>query len=90
MGLIAKLKANPFRVALSSLLLSNFCSLENRPDPLILLDRSLMETWLNLYVPDDAVSMEELIILRLDRSSGVYITTGNNNCCNSWCRATDR
>lgn len=43
---------------------------------------SLMETWLNLYVPDDAVSMKELIILRLDRSSRVCIDI-NNNWCNS-------
>ncbi len=77
-GLTAKLKANPCRTPLPSILLANVRSVENKLDYLKL-DLTtkqemrdcctiiLTETWLNPSVSDDAVSIEGLTIFRSDR-----------------------
>lgn len=102
-GLTAKPKANPCRAPLPSVLLANVCSLESKLDYLQLdptikqemIDSCvwiLSEMWVNLDVPDDAVSLPGLTTFRLDRSQalsgkshsgGLYINTNNK-----WCNNT--
>ena len=96
----AKLKAKPFRLSLPSILLANVRSIENTLDYLKL-DLStkreirdccvliFTETWLNLSIPDVAISLEGLTTLRADRS---YALTGKSRgggvsiyTKNSWC-----
>ncbi len=99
-GLVAKLKANPFKWPLPSILLANVRSLENKLDYLNL-DLStkpeirdccvliFTETWLNSSVPDVAISLEGLTTLRADRSCALTDKSRAGGVCvytnNSWC-----
>ena len=78
-GASAKLKANPCRTPLPSILLANVRSLENKLDYLRLdltTKREVRdccaliftETWLNDSVTEYAISMEGLTTFRADRS----------------------
>ncbi len=70
-GIRARLRANPTRPALPTLMLSNVCSLENKLD-LIQLSRSTQheardccvfvftETWLNDNIPDSTIQLNRL------------------------------
>ncbi len=83
-GIRARLRANPTRPALPTLMLSNVRSLENKLD-LIQLSRSTQheardccvfvftETWLNDNIPDSAIQLNRLTCCRSDRD-----TTGNS------------
>ncbi|KAK0151949.1 hypothetical protein N1851_006689 [Merluccius polli] len=84
-GTRAKLKANPYRAPLPSILLANVRSLENKLDylRLELTTRKeigdccvliFTETWLNADVPDSAIDMEGLTTFRADRSSALSDT----------------
>lgn len=99
-GLTVKLKANPCRTPLPSILLANVRSLKNKVDYLKLdltTNREmrdccviiLTETWLNSSIPDDAVSMEGLTTFRSDRSCTLSGKTRGGGVCiynnNSWC-----
>ncbi len=77
-GIRARLRANPTRPALPTLMLSNVRSLENKLD-LIQLTRSIQheardccvfvftETWLNNNIPDSAIQLNKLTCYRADR-----------------------
>ncbi len=79
-GIRARLRANPTRPALPTLMLSNVCSLENKLD-LIQLSRSTQheardccvfvftETWLNDNIPDSAIQLNRLTCYRADRDT---------------------
>lgn len=69
-GLTAKLKANPFRAPLPSILLANVRSLESQLDYLKLDINTKNEIAASSYSPrrDDAVSLDGLTIFRADRS----------------------
>ncbi len=76
-GIRARLRANPTRPALPTLMLSNVRSLENKLD-LIQLSRSTQheardccvfvftETWLNDNIPDSAIQLNKLTCYRAD------------------------
>ncbi len=78
----ARLRANPTRPALPTLMLSNVRSLENKLD-LIQLSRSTQheardccvfvftETWLNDNIPDSAIQLNSLTCYRADRDSSL-------------------
>lgn len=99
-GLTAKLKANPCRTPLPSVLLANVRSLENKVDYLKL-DLTtnhevrdccviiLTETWLNSSISDEAVSMEGFTTFRSDRSCVLSGKTRGGGVCiynnNRWC-----
>lgn len=99
-GARAKLKANPYRAPLPSILLANVRSLENKLDylRLELTTRKeigeccvliFTETWLNADVPDSAIDMEGLTTFRADRSSVLSGKTRGGRVCmyvnNHWC-----
>ncbi len=79
-GIRARLRANPTRPALPTLMLSNVRSLENKLD-LIQLSRSTQheardccvfvftETWLNDNIPDSAIQLNRLTCYRADRDT---------------------
>ncbi len=79
-GMRARLRANPTRPALPTLMLSNVRSLENKLD-LIQLSRSTQheardccvfvftETWLNDNIPDSAIQLNKLTCCRSDRDT---------------------
>ena len=99
-GLTAKLRANPHRTPLPSILLSNVRSLEKQVDFMKLDLRTnretkdccamiLTETWLKPSVPDDAVALEGLTTFRLDRSCAVTGKSRGGGVCiytnTRWC-----
>ncbi len=81
-GIRARLRANPTRPAIPSLMLSNARPLENKLD-LIQLSRSTQhetrdccvfvftETWLNDNIPDSAIQLHGLNYCRVDRDSSL-------------------
>ncbi len=81
-GIQARLRANPTRLAVPTLMLSNIRSLENKLD-LIQLRRSTQheesdccvfvftETWLNDNIPDSAIQQHGLTSYREDRDSSL-------------------
>ncbi len=81
-GIRARLRANPTRPALLTLMLSNVRSLENKLD-LIQLSRSTQheardccvfvftETWLNDNIPDSAIQLNRLTCYRADRDTAL-------------------
>ncbi len=81
-GIRARLRANPTRPALPTLMLSNVRSLENKLD-LIQLSRSTQheardccvfvftETWLNDNIPDSAIQLNRLTCYRADRDTAL-------------------
>ncbi len=90
-GIRARLRANPTRPALPTLMLSNVRSLENKLD-LIQLSRSTQheardccvfvftETWLNNNIPDSAIQLHGLNCYRADRDSSLSGKTRGGGC----------
>ena len=79
-GIKARLKANPTRPAVPTVLLSNVRSLENKLDELRLLRGSrrvwrdcclfiFTESWLHVNIPDEAVQLEGTSLFRADRDA---------------------
>lgn len=103
-GLAAKLKANPFRSPLPSVLLASVRSLENKLD-YRKLDLStkretrdccvliLTETWLNSSVLDAAISLDGLATFKADRSCILTGKSRGGGVCiyikNNWCNNDD-
>ncbi len=99
-GIRARLRANPTRPALPTLMLSNVRSLENKLD-LIQLSRSTQheardccvfvftETWLNNNIPDSAIQLHGLNCYRADRDSSLSGKTRGGDLCvyinKEWC-----
>ncbi len=99
-GIRARLRANPTRTALPTLVLSNVRSLENKLD-LIQLSRSTQheardccvfvftETWLNDNIPDSAIQLHGLNCYRVDRDSSLSGKTRGGGLCvyinKEWC-----
>ncbi len=99
-GIRARLRANPTRPALPTLMLSNVCSLENKLD-VIQLSRSTQhearnccvfvftETWLNDNIPDSAIQQHGLTSYRADRDSSLSGKTRGGGLCvyinKEWC-----
>ncbi len=91
-GIRARLRANPTRPALPTLMLSNVRSLENKLD-LIQLSRSTQheardccvfiftETWLNDNIPDSAIQLNRLTCYRADRNSSLSGKTRGGGLC---------
>ncbi len=99
-GIRARLRANPTRPALPTLMLSNVRSLENKLD-LIQLSQSTQheardccvfvftETWLNNNIPDSAIQLHGLNCYRADRDSSLSGKTRGGGLCvyinKKWC-----
>ncbi len=99
-GIRARLRANPTRPALPTLMLSNVRSLENKLD-FFQLSRSTQheargccvfvftETWLNDNIPDSAIQQQGLISYRVDRDSSLSDKTHGGGLCvymnKDWC-----
>ncbi len=97
-GIRARLRANPTRPALPTLMLSNVRSLETKLD-LIQLSRSTQheardlfvftETWLNDNIPDSAIQLNRLTCYRTDRDSSLSGKTCRGGLCvyinKEWC-----
>ncbi len=99
-GIQARLRGNPTRPAIPSLMLSNVRSLENKLS-LIQLRRSTQyetrdccvfvftETWLNDNVPDSAIQLHGLTCCRADRDSSLSGKTRGGGLCvyinKEWC-----
>ncbi len=99
-GIRARLRANPTRPALPTLMLSNVCSLENKLD-LIQLSRSTQheardscvfvftKTWLNGNIPDFAIQLNRLTCYQADRDSSLSGKTRSGGLCvyinKEWC-----
>ncbi|KAI2646667.1 hypothetical protein H4Q32_027929 [Labeo rohita] len=99
-GIRARLRANPTRPALPTLMLSNVCSLENKLDS-FQLSRSTLhetrdcyvfvftETWLNNNIPDSAIQMHGLTCYRADRDTALSGKTRGGGLCvyinKGWC-----
>ncbi len=91
-GIRARLRDNPTRPALPTLMLSNVRSLENKLD-LIQLSRSTQheardccvfvftETWLNDNIPDSAIQLNRLTCYRADRDSSLSGKTRGGGLC---------
>ncbi|CAM4548541.1 unnamed protein product [Leuciscus chuanchicus] len=78
-GVVSRFRRRPYRPPLPALILSNVRSLKNKMDELLLLtqtDRNysdcsafcFTETWLDQWVPDEAVTPPGFTIFRADRS----------------------
>ncbi len=96
----ARLRGNPTRTAIPSLMLSNVRSLENKLE-LIQLSRSTQhetrdccvfvftETWLNDNIPDSAIQLHGLSCCRADRDSSLSGKTRRGSLCvyinKEWC-----
>ncbi|KAL0148751.1 hypothetical protein M9458_055929 [Cirrhinus mrigala] len=101
-GIRARLRANPTRPALPTLILSNVRSLENKLDE-IQLSRSteheardccvfvFTETWLNDKTPDSAIQLPGLTCCRADRDSSLSGKTRGGGLCvyinKEWCNS---
>ncbi len=99
-GIRARLRANPTRPALPTLMLSNVRSLENKLD-LIQLTRSTQheardccvfvftETWLNDNIPDSAIQLNKLTCYRADRDKTLSGKSRGGGLClyinKEWC-----
>ncbi len=99
----ARLRANPTRPALPTLMLSNVRSLENKLD-LIQLSRSTQheardccvfvftETWLNDNIPDSAIQLNRLTCYRSDRDTTLSGKSRGGGLCvyinKEWCNNT--
>ncbi len=102
-GIRARLRANPTRPALPTLMLSNVRSLENKLD-LIQLSRSTQqeardccvfvftETWLNDNIPDSAIQLNRLTCCRSDRDTTLSGKSRGGCLCvyinKEWCNNT--
>ncbi len=102
-GIRARLRANPTRPALPTLMLSNVRSLENKLD-LIQLSRSTQheardccvfvftETWLNENIPDSAIQLNRLTCYRSDRDTTLSGKSRGGGLCvyinKEWCNNT--
>ncbi len=102
-GIRARLRANPTRPALPTLMLSNVRSLENKLD-LIQLSRSTQheardccvfvftETWLNDNIPDSAIQLNKLTCCRSDRDTTLSGKSRGGGLCvyinKEWCNNT--
>ncbi len=102
-GIRARLRANPTRPALPTLILSNVHSLENKLD-LIQLSRSTQheakdccvfvftETWLNDNIPDSAIQLNRLTCCRSDRDTTLSGKSRGGGLCvyinKEWCNNT--
>ncbi len=102
-GIRARLRANPTRPALSTLMLSNVHSLENKLD-LIQISRSTQheardccvfvftETWLNDNIPDSAIQLNRLTCHRSDRDTTLSGKSRGGGLCvyinKEWCNNT--
>ncbi len=102
-GIRARLRANPTRPALPTLVLSNVRSLENKLD-LIQLSRSTQheakdccvfvftETWLNDNIPDSAIQLNRLTCCRSDRDTTLSGKSRGGGLCvyinKEWCNNT--
>ncbi len=102
-GIRARLRANPTRPALPTLMLSNVRSLENKLD-LIQLSRSTQheardccvfvftETWLNDNIPDSAIQLNGLTCCRSDRDTTLSGKSRGGGLCvyinKEWCNNT--
>ncbi len=102
-GIRARLRANPTRPALPTLMLSNVRSLENKLD-LIQLSRSTQheardccvfvftETWLNDNIPDSAFQLNRLTCCRSDRDTTLSGKSRGGGLCvyinKEWCNNT--
>ncbi len=102
-GIRARLRANPTRPALPTLMLSNVRSLENKLD-LIQLSRSTQheardccvfvftETWLNDNIPDSAIQLNRLTCCRSDRDTTLSGKSRGGGLCvyinKEWCNNT--
>ncbi|GAA6075769.1 piezo-type mechanosensitive ion channel component 1-like, partial [Tachysurus ichikawai] len=100
-GVRARLKTNPSRPALPSILLANVCSLDNKLD-YIRLERStrreirnccvfvFTETWLSDRVPDTAIQLDGLTSFRADRNAALCGKTHGGGVCvyinTEWCK----
>ncbi|KAL0149831.1 hypothetical protein M9458_054879 [Cirrhinus mrigala] len=89
----ARLRANPTRPALPTLMLSDVRSLENKLDE-IQLSRDccvfvFTETWLNNKTPDSAIQLHGLTCCRADRDSSLSGKTRGGGLCvyinKEWC-----
>ncbi len=99
-GIRARLKANPTRPALPTILLSNVRSLENKLD-IIRLGRTTQretreccvfvftKTWLNNNIPDSAIQLHGLTCYRADRDTALSGKTRGGSLCvyinKEWC-----
>ncbi len=99
-GIQARLRANPTRPALPTLMLSNVRSLENKLD-LIQLSRSTQheardccvfvftETWLKDNIPDSAIQLNRLTCYRADRDTTLSGKSRSGGLCvysnKEWC-----
>ncbi len=99
-GIRARLRANPTRPALPTLMLSNVRSLENKLD-LIQLTQSTQheardccvfvftETWLNNNIPDSAIQLNKLTCYRADRDATLSGKSRGGGLClyinKEWC-----
>ncbi len=102
-GIRARLRANPRRPALPTLMLSNVRSLENKLN-LIQLSRSkqheardccvfvFTETWLNDNIPDSAIQLNRLTCYRADRDTTLSGKSRDGGLCvyinKEWCNNT--
>lgn len=100
-GLWAKLRANPHRPALPSLLLSNCRSLVNKIDKIrlrVFSDKTsrcvtvFTETWLDNSAPDKAIRLHGCTVYRADRTACSGKKRAGGVCVyinNDWCTAVD-
>lgn len=99
-GISAKLKANTYRPAIPSILLSNIHSLENKMDYLSLdlttqnkasdcCTLIFTETWLNFVIHNSMISMDGLTTFFADRSYDLSSKSWGGGVCiyinNKWC-----
>ncbi|KAI5104601.1 gastrula zinc finger protein XlCGF28.1-like [Silurus meridionalis] len=97
----ARLKANPSRPALPSILLVNVCSLNNKLDYIRLQQATrheyrhrcifvFTETWLSDRVPDSAIQLDGLAVFRADRNAALCGKTPGGGLCvyinTEWCK----
>lgn len=100
-GVRARLKTNPSRPALPSILLSNVCSLVNKLDYIRLQQTArrefrdccvfvFTETWLSDRVPDAAIQLDGLAAFRADRNTTLCGKTRGGGLCvyinTEWCK----
>ena len=100
-GVRARLRAQPTRPAIPSILLANVRSLDNKMDEIRLMGSAnrkvsdccvvvFTETWLNENIPDSAIQLEQLACYRADRALAEGGKTRGGGLCvyihEAWCR----
>ncbi|XP_063344797.1 interferon-induced very large GTPase 1-like [Pelmatolapia mariae] len=100
-GVRARLKTNPSRPALPSIILSNVCSLDNELDYIRLQQATqrevrdccvfvFTETWLSDRVPDPSIQLNGLASFRADRNAALCGKTRGGGLCvyinTKWCK----